>query len=259
MPTNKQRRDASRRHLERQLQRRQEQERGRRRSTLIASVVGTVVLVAVVVVFVVAVGNDDKKNSAGGGATPSQSSGSCQFAKTDDAARKVTPPPTHVPTSGIVTVQVQTNRGDMTFRLNRDKAPCTVASFESLVKQKFYDDTPCHRLTTSNIYVLQCGDPGGSGGGGPGYSIPDEYVGTEQYTTGVLAMANKGGKNTGGSQFFIVYRTTSLPATYTIFGTVTKGISVVEKVAAKGTDNANQQGDGHPILKIQFTKLTVAS
>jgi peptidyl-prolyl cis-trans isomerase B (cyclophilin B) len=207
---------------------------------------------------VLAMANKSGQNT-GGSATPGQSTGSCTFPKTDDAARNVTAPPTHVPTSGIVTVRVQTNRGDMTFRLNRDKAPCTVESFESLVKQKFYDDTPCHRLTTANIYVLQCGDPSGSGGGGPGYSIPDEYVGTEQYTTGVLAMANKSGQNTGGSQFFIVYKTTSLPATYTIFGSVTQGISVVDNVAAKGTDNANSQGDGHPKLKIQFTKLTVVS
>ena len=80
-------------------------------------------------------------------------------------------------------------------------------SFLSLAQQKYFDKTPCHRLTSSStLHVLQCGDPTGSGSGGPGYSFVDELTGKEKYTRGVVAMAN-GGANTNGSQFFIVYRT----------------------------------------------------
>jgi peptidyl-prolyl cis-trans isomerase B (cyclophilin B) len=155
-------------------------------------------------------------------------------------------------------VTVKTTQGQMTFTLNRTAAPCTVASFLSLVSQKYFDDTPCHRLTTTGIFVLQCGDPTGLGSGGPGYTIPDEYKPTDKFTTGVLAMANTGQPNSGGSQFFIVYKNTKLSPQYTIFGTVTAGLEVVTKVAAAGTDDANATGDGHPKLPIKITSMTAA-
>jgi peptidyl-prolyl cis-trans isomerase B (cyclophilin B) len=146
----------------------------------------------------------------------------------------------------------------MTFMLNRAAAPCTVASFVSLVSQKYFNKTPCHRLTTSGIYVLQCGDPTGTGTGGPGYTIPDEFKSTDKYTTGVLAMANTGQPHSGGSQFFIVYKDSTLQPAYTIFGTVSTGLNVVDKVAAKGSNNANGPGDGKPKLPITITSMTVA-
>ena len=267
MPSNKQRREAARRHLERQLQRREQRDRSRRRVALILSIVGTLALVAVIVVWIVAVGDDHKKPAAAGSSpptTPSTSAstskppGSCSFAPAQNATRNVKRPPSTVPATGLVTVNVHTNRGDMTFRLNRDKAPCTVASFVSLVQQKFYDNTPCHRLTTTGIYVLQCGDPSGTGSGGPGYTVPDEYVGSEFYKAGTIAMANNGQPNSGGSQFFICYKESPLPRTYTVFGTVSTGMSVVNTVAAGGSDNSTQPGDGHPKLKITFEKLTLS-
>jgi peptidyl-prolyl cis-trans isomerase B (cyclophilin B) len=103
--------------------------------------------------------------------------------------------------------------------------------------------------------VLQCGDPGGTGSGGPGYSFNDELNPAGKYTPGVLAMANSGA-NTNGSQFFIVYKNTQLDPNYTIFGTVTKGLDVVDKVAKAGAATGD---DGKPKLAITLKTVTPAS
>ena len=160
-----------------------------------------------------------------------------------------------MPTTGTVSVNVSTTQGDMTFSLDRSKAPCTVNSFTYLAGKKFYDNTPCHRLTTAPTFgVLQCGDPGGTGGGGPGYQYADELDPNGKYTKGVLAMANAG-PDTNGSQFFIVYKNTDLKPNYTIFGTVTKGLDVAEKVARGGAPN----NDGKPNTPIQIKSMTLGS
>jgi peptidyl-prolyl cis-trans isomerase B (cyclophilin B) len=273
VPTNKQQREAAKRKLERQLERRQKREAQRRRVTLISTIVGTLVLLAIVIVSVVMLTNDKgKKNdaaaqptdSASTSASPSPSAtkttpGECTYTKEANPAKTVNLPAAKVATKGTVTAAVRTTQGDLTFTMDRSKAPCTVASFESLAKQGYYNNTPCHRLTTTGIFVLQCGDPTGTGTGGPGYTIPDEYTGAEKYTSGVLAMANTGQPNSGGSQFFIVYKDTQLPPTYTVFGTVTNGLAVVQKVAAKGSDNKNGKGDGAPKLPIKITSVSVSS
>ena len=104
----------------------------------------------------------------------------------------------------------------MRITLDPVRAPCTVHSFVSLADQGFFDETKCHRLVDSGIFLFQCGDPSGTGSGGPGYTFADELDGTESYTKGVVAMAN-GGANTNGSQFMLVYRDsrrwTTSPAT----------------------------------------------
>jgi peptidyl-prolyl cis-trans isomerase B (cyclophilin B) len=269
VPNSKQRREAARRHLERQSARRQQQEARRKQFTLLATIIGTVVVLGVVLTTVVMLTHDNKKSTATAGASPSTTPsptasastttskvpGQCAYTAGGAAAKKVSLPSVKVPTTGIVTATVATTQGTLTFTMDRAKAPCTVASFASLAGQKYYDSTPCHRLTTSGIYVLQCGDPTGMGTGGPGYTIPDEYTGSEKYTAGVLAMANTGQPNTGGSQFFIVYKDTNLPAAYTVFGTVTKGLDVVTKVAAAGASGT--KGDGAPKLAISLTSVTV--
>jgi len=265
--TSKQRREAERRRLQRQVQRRAQREARQRRLLMLVSVLGVIVVVATVVVLVVVLGGDDKKKpKAGGGGSPTTgvptstspsptgNTASCSWTKTKDAARTVQPPPTSVPRTGTMTVSVTTNRGPLTFTLDRAKTPCTVASFVSLAAQKYYDGTSCHRLTSGSLSVLQCGDPLGNGSGGPGYQFKDELSGGEKYTRGVLAMANSG-PNTNGSQFFIVYKDSQLPASYTVFGTVTKGLDVVDKVAAGGSVTA---GDGKPKLPITLQKVTVA-
>jgi peptidyl-prolyl cis-trans isomerase B (cyclophilin B) len=272
VPSSKQRKDAAKRHLERQLQRRAQQEARRRRFTLIASIVGTLVVAAIVVVFLVAVTDDDKGSSAvdnprvttSPGATTSAATGapgSCDFATSGTAARKVTPPTSPVPTSGKVDVRVATDEGDLTLTLNRASAPCTVASFVGLVQQKYYDKTPCHRLVTSGIYVLQCGDPTGTGTGGPGYTVPDEATGDETYPAGTVAMARTSAPNSGGSQFFIVYKDSPNLAQhlgaqqYTVFGKVSSGLDTVTKVAAGGVQGGGT--DGKPKLATTITSMRV--
>jgi peptidyl-prolyl cis-trans isomerase B (cyclophilin B) len=173
------------------------------------------------------------------------------------AARKVDTPPATPTVSGQVPATIATSVGTLDASLDATKAPCTVNSFVSLAQQGFYDNTPCHRLTTAGIFVLQCGDPTGTGTGGPGYTVPDEFSSTDTYGAGTLAMANTGQPNSGGSQFFIVYKDTPLPPTYTVFGHITAGgVKAIEKVAAQGTDNAFGQGDGHPKTKVTITKIT---
>lgn len=271
MPTNKQRREAARRHLERQAQRREQRDAARKRFTLIASIVGSVLLIAVVVGFIVFVGHDDKKKQTAASdnptvASPSASAtsststspalplGTCKFVAGGTASKKVTLPADKAPTKGTLVSTVKTTQGTITFTLDRAKAPCAAENFASLAKQHYFDKTPCHRLVTSGIFVLQCGDPAGTGSGGPGYSFNDELTGSEKYTTGVLAMANSG-PNTNGSQFFIVYKDSTLGPQYTIFGRVSAGLPVVAKVAAKGASSGT---DGKPKLPISITSATVA-
>ena len=152
------------------------------------------------------------------------------------AAKKVALPPDHAAVSGSEDVTISTSAGDIKATLDADTTPCTVNSFVSLADQGYFDKTPCHRLTTQGIYVLQCGDPTGTGSGGPGYSFPDELSGHETYGPGVLAMANAG-PDTNGSQFFIVYADSSvLHPDYTVFGKVdSAGLKLVKGIAAKGT------------------------
>ena len=133
----------------------------------------------------------------------------------------------------------------------------TVASEAFLAADGFYDNTTCHRLTTSGIYVLQCGDPKGDGSGGPGYSVPDENLpadGENNYPAGTVAMANAG-PGTAGSQFFIVYADTTLPGDYTVWGTVTSGLDIVQEVASGGV--ADGSTDGSPMQPVFIESATV--
>jgi peptidyl-prolyl cis-trans isomerase B (cyclophilin B) len=200
-----------------------------------------------------------------GGSGPSTQSPSgdttCDYVPDPQGAtRKVDPPPATPTVQGDVKVAMKTTIGTLDATLDAGRTPCTVNSFVSLATQGFFDKTPCHRLTTAEtgIYVLQCGDPSGTGTGGPGYTIPDELNGQETYGPGTLAMANTGQPNSGGSQFFIVYQNTPLPPQYTVFGTVSSaGVKAVQKLAQQGTDNAYGQGDGHPREPVTLQRVTV--
>jgi peptidyl-prolyl cis-trans isomerase B (cyclophilin B) len=204
-------------------------------------------------------GSSSQTAEDSGAVTPSQSATSpsgangdvsCDYPSAPQAAtRKVNTPPETPDVEGKVQVTMKTSIGTLDATLDADKTPCTVNSFVSLARQGFFDNTPCHRLTTAatGIFVLQCGDPSGTGTGGPGYTIPDEISGKETYGPGTLAMANTGQPDSGGSQFFIVYQDTPLPPQYTVFGQVAPaGVKAVQKIAKQGTDNAFGQGDGHP-------------
>ena len=142
------------------------------------------------------------------------------------------------------TLRLDTNCGRIDIATEPEAAPETVASMVFLTEEGYFDLTACHRLTTEGIYVLQCGDPAGDGTGGPGYTVPDENLPTEgasNYPAGTVAMANAG-PGTAGSQFFIVYQDTTLPAAYTIWGTVTRGLDVVQAVADAGVAGGGTDG-----------------
>lgn len=140
------------------------------------------------------------------------------------------------------------NGAEMDVTLFGDKAPAAVASFLHLAKTDFFVDTKCHRLTTGGFDILQCGDPTGTGTGGPGYEFgPVENAPADNlYKKGTLAMARTADPNSNGSQFFIVYGDTTIDpgaaGGYTVFGEITSGLDAVEKVAAEGTANGAQDG-----------------
>ena len=179
------------------------------------------------------------------------------------AARKVKKPPSTPPTDLPATLTIRTNQGDIPVTLDATHAPCAVNSLVSLAKQGFFDRTPCHRLSTQGYFVLQCGDPTGTGRGGPGYTFADELVdndprlqpcGSESgqqyctYNAGAVAMANAG-PDTNGSQFFLVYGNSKFPPDYTVLGNMdAAGLKVVKQIAAAGvgTPNGMGPGDGAP-------------
>lgn len=185
----------------------------------------------------------------------------CEYPPAGEPAKAVDAPPSeNVPTQGEVTVTLGLTAGDVTITMDRAKAPCTVNSFVSLAEQGYFDDTVCHRLTDFGIFVLQCGDPSATGMGGPGYSFADELEpikhlsDTEAYPTGTVAMANAG-RDTNGSQFFLVYADSQLKPNYNVFGTMDQaGIDVVGGIAAQGVD----AGDGQsPIAEARITSVAL--
>ncbi|MEV4556268.1 peptidylprolyl isomerase [Kitasatospora sp. NPDC049285] len=152
---------------------------------------------------------------------------------------------------------LKTSQGAITFKALTDKAPCTTFSFRFLAERDFFDRSHCHRLTTQRIFVLQCGDPTGTGSGGPGYSFPDENLDGATYPAGTVAMANAG-PNTNGSQFFFVWKDTKLSPAYTPFGQVTSGLDVLQKIAAGGEDDQNNPGDGFPTLPVNIRNVQIS-
>ncbi|CAA9370153.1 MAG: hypothetical protein AVDCRST_MAG21-688 [uncultured Nocardioidaceae bacterium] len=154
---------------------------------------------------------------------------------------------------------VTTNCGDIQLELYGDKAPQTVASFLQLGRDGYYDDSPCHRLTTQGIFVLQCGDPTGTGTGNPGYGYGIENAPPDgNYPTGTLAMARGADPNSNGGQFFIVHKDTSLPGGYSIFGQVTSGLEIVQAIAKEGVSpQSPTAGDGPPAQPISILDVSV--
>jgi peptidyl-prolyl cis-trans isomerase B (cyclophilin B) len=183
--------------------------------------------------------------------------GKCVYTAGGTASRKVSLPPAKPDITAKYTATITTNRGAVVISLLNSKAPCTVNSFVSLADQKFFNNTPCPRLVTTGIYVLQCGDPTGTGSGGPGYTFNDENLTGATYPTGTVAMANAGA-GTNGSQFFLVFKNTPLPPSYTPFGTITSGLSVLQTVAAAGDDNSNPAGGGKPKDSVQIESVTIS-
>jgi peptidyl-prolyl cis-trans isomerase B (cyclophilin B) len=253
-----------------------------RATALIVSIVVLVCIGAVVAIAVLLKGGNDNTAAASGdtsgvvtapsSAPPTTSSDTSASVDTGLNCSAVPPapgqtqsygkpPPKTLAAGATWTATLKTNCGDIVLALDGKAAPQTVSSFLFLAQKHYFDDTPCHRLTTSSIYVLQCGDPTGKGSGGPGYGYGIENAPPNgAYPSGTLAMARTSDPNSNGSQFFIVYKDTKLPTTgggYSIFGKVTQGLDIVQKLATGGTVNETQPGDGNPAQPISILSVTV--
>jgi peptidyl-prolyl cis-trans isomerase B (cyclophilin B) len=290
VPTNAQRKATANRKLKRKLEH-LEKKAKRRRMLTIAGGAAAAVAVVVGVVVAVVLNKDDHKNNPS--ATPTSSpatsapqagnapplppfqpsanvGANCQYPPSADPAAKPAKPPRtgKVPTDPAnISVSMVTNQGHIGLMLANNESPCTVNSFASLVAQKYFHDTKCHRLTTSpDLAVLQCGDPKGDGTGGPGYGFANEYP-TDQYPPndpklrqpviyprGTLAMAHSQAPNSNGSQFFLVYRDSQLPPDYTVFGTIqADGLATLDKIAAAGVAGGGE--DGEPAIDVTITSV----
>jgi peptidyl-prolyl cis-trans isomerase B (cyclophilin B) len=196
----------------------------------------------------------------------------CSYHKDgSDPAKKVDLPPSTPPTGNPTSLTISTSAGDIPVTLEAAQAPCAVNSFVSLADQGYFDGTTCHRLTTQGYFVLQCGDPTGTGRGGPGYTFPDELVADDPrlqpcgdeggtayctYNAGIVAMANAG-PDTNGSQFFLVYGNSKFPPSYTVLGNMgATGLKVVKQIAAKGIGAEGLgPGDGTPKVPVTITSV----
>lgn len=205
--------DQRRRQLAREKYERQQANRAaaRRKARRTMAVIGAAVAVVVATLIGLVVGGvfDSKETKATDPTdTPSSS-----------PSPKQSPPAMAIDQKAKYTFDLKTNAGPITFEMDAAKTPQTVNSFKSLADKGFFDKTKCHRLVTGGIFVLQCGDPEGTGTGGPGYTIPDENLdslgkpndqGQVVYPAGTVAMANTGQPGSGGSQFFLVYKDSPL-------------------------------------------------
>jgi Peptidyl-prolyl cis-trans isomerase (rotamase) - cyclophilin family len=290
-------RAAARARLERQMAARREAARRRRRlQARIAGGVASVVLLGAIVWIVVAVTSDepdqaptpvasdegwpcsyeeafpqpsaeptpaDDPSATGDPADPSASPESGEeptpTPSLPEGIQDVGFPISEPPRSGFQVFTFETNLGTIEVEADLSKTPCTANSIAYLANQGFYDNTSCHRLVP-DIYALQCGDPSGTGRGGPNYRFADENLPLGQlpaYHEGDVAMANAG-PDTNGSQFFFVYGVNALPGNYTLWGKVISGMDVIKQVAAGGVVEGSEELDGgpHPTVQLTFTKVT---
>jgi len=164
-----------------------------------------------------------------------------------------------VPTAAAASqITFNTNCGDIVVAPS-SRAPKTAGIISALAAGKYFDLTSCHRLTTQGIYVLQCGDPTGTGSGGPGFKFADENLptadshGSYVYKRGDVAMANSG-PNTNGSQFFLVYKDSTLAPSYTLWGNITSGLDRLDAIAGAGV--AGGASDGKPAQPVVIIKAT---
>jgi peptidyl-prolyl cis-trans isomerase B (cyclophilin B) len=198
----------------------------------------------------------------------------CTYTKSGTAAKKVSLPPATPDYTAAYTATINTNLGKIDINLLNSKATCTVNSFIHLADAGFWDNSQCHRVTTEGgLYVLQCGDPyakatskltcgtkaGSPGTGGPGYEFASENLTGAKYKAGTVAMANSGTSDSNGSQFFLVYKNSTLQPDYTPFGTITSGLDILQKVAKAGItcEYSSDPGDGAPKEKVIVDSVTI--
>ncbi len=229
---------------------------------MIAGIVVLCVAALVVIALLLNGGGSDTNGAASSHPSP-KSADDVQCDNAPDAPSNPpqfsSAPPASLSENTTWEATVHTTCGDIRLTLDGKAAPQTVASFISLAREGYWNDGPCHRLTTQGIFVLQCGDPTGTGSGSPGYGFGVENAPpTGDYPRGTLAMARGSDPNSNGGQFFIVYKDTRLPTDtggYSIFGTVTEGLQVVDAIAAEGGED--KQPDAAPFQPISILSVDV--
>ena len=279
----RQRRIARERHRRQQEQRSARQRQMRRRGLIGTGVVLAVALIAsLLVVFLPGGGAKKPAAAASKSATPSPTATAtavaepahhCSYTAATPVARKVSFPPATPNYTASYQATLNTNLGKITFNLLNSKATCTVNSFVHLAEAGYFNNSQCHRLVTSGIYVLQCGDPSATattkltcsttstiGAGTPGYDFASENLTGAKYPAGTVAMANEGTASSNGSQFFIVYKdsTSGLTASFTPFATVSSGLGIVQNMAKDGYScQYAQSGGGAPKKKVIIDSVTI--
>jgi peptidyl-prolyl cis-trans isomerase B (cyclophilin B) len=285
----RQRRQAREKHRRQQELRAARQRQLRKRwLTGISAAAAAGLIAALLVVFLP--GGGAKKPAASASKSPSASASAsasattsaatvaepahhCTYTKATPVSKQVSLPPATPDYTGSYRATINTNLGPITVNLLNDKATCTVNSFVHLAQAGFFNNTQCHRLLTSGIYVLQCGDAYATstgkldcsttstvGTGTPGYEYASENLTNAKYPAGTVAMANGGTATSNGSQFFIVYKDSSsgLGTSYTPFATVSSGLDIVQNVAKDGYScTYPQAGGGVPKKKVIIDSVTI--
>lgn len=267
----RQRQRARERHERQQQERRQRQQKLRQRLSIGAAIV---LILGLAAGLTVAFAGSSPKTKPKAAASASASASTvaepahhCTYTTTGSS--KPSLPPATPDYTASYTATINTNLGKIDIDLLNSKATCTVNSFVHLAETNFWNDSQCWRVSNSDsVYILQCGDPTAGakqtlscssstlGDGSPGYEFDDENLKGATYTAGTVAMAN-GGANTNGSQFFLVFKNTSLSASYTPFGKITSGLDILQDVAKAGTSCTLSEGGGVPKKKVIIDSVTI--
>jgi peptidyl-prolyl cis-trans isomerase B (cyclophilin B) len=201
-------------------------------------------------------------SGGGGGAGPTGATVTCDWVAARSGnpyAVDVDPPAPEVSAEGTAALRMTTSLGELVLTLDRAGAPCAAASMLHLAERGYFDGSACHReVDSEGLQVLQCGDPTGTGAGGPTYAFPTDVDGDETYPRGTVAMAN-GGQGLDGSQFFLVWGDSLLPPDYTVVGTVDEaGLAVLDVVAANGNDGSLDPSPGGGAPNVPVTVESMA-
>lgn len=267
MSPSKREREYARRRYSDWQQRQAEKKARRRRIQVILAVVAVVTVAAVGLAFVMWPDSDEKDPVVAepganqtDGADPDSPCPAVDVSPPAEPLQFDAAPDPSVSEGRTWTATIATTCGDIGLELDGAVAPQAVANFVQLAKDSFFDSTPCHRLVPSGIFVLQCGDPTGTGSGGPGYSWgPIENAPADDlYPAGTLAMARVGDQaESQGSQFFLVYADSTIPSDsaggYTVFGTITEGLDIIRKIA----DGGLAEDQTAPKIAVSIKEVTV--
>jgi peptidyl-prolyl cis-trans isomerase B (cyclophilin B) len=272
MATKKRRQELARAKADRQAQRRAEAARRARRNRLIGMVAAGAVVVGAIAWAAWPSSTEQAGAEAEPEASPTQSAEATPGPVATPAGVTCDDPgearqdtrtwkkPAAQNLTGDVKWVLNTTCGRITVALDAAAAPKNVEALAFLTEEGYYSGNFCHRLTTSGIFVLQCGSPGSDGTGDVGFTVPDENLpkdGQDNYPAGTVAMANRGA-DTASSQFFLVYKDTTLPPNYTSVGTITGGLDVVKYVAAAGVEaGSSDASDGPPAQPIVIKTATI--